>query len=403
MSIPKNRKICYTKTHWASPNKVICFDAGRVITKAERRQRRIHYDERKKWKQKLIKAVLDMIDNMKKEGDKPPEQPEDIMKEVEKGIRQEIDKKDTTPQIKQEIKKVLDETINEIEEREEERTAPVPEKDIISVADCIEEITKIYSLIYGRSKPKSLMEALSQNKQRNDLRDIILGSDFYPTPAKYGEIIYNDVRSLWGEVEIDYIVDVGAGLASLTMPFILNPTNINNIVLIEKEEPLYNVLKCFNKLNKVKVLKNDFFDINFDNFFLSKTNTVILCNPPYRGLLDGKHRNNLWLYFVYSIINDITNINIQNAYFILPLASKYFYNADTRKELKFNDEGANVYLEIGKNDMKNITYSLFGEIDDEPTTIEYFKYITKVTGFKGLTKAGKPRKSADAILLRYGI
>lgn len=79
---------------------------------------------------------------------------------------------------------------------------------------------------------------------------------------------------------IDVVVEIGAGVGNLTEILMLQA---GKVVAVEKDENLFNVLsKLYGKNKEVKLIKNDFLNINLSNFYKAEGVKVkIFGNPPY--------------------------------------------------------------------------------------------------------------------------
>jgi len=266
---------------------------------------------------------------------------------------------------------------------------PAP-KATPNVEDCWNTINDIMNLTYSnRLGSKDFTEMVKRVKQKRNVFDIITGKDFYPTPLEYGKYIYD--HGIFDDTYDFY--DISAGLGSLSYEFIKNYKNIKSITMLDLEETFTDLLKCFEKIPNVKVINKNFFDYEFN--FNPKTRALIACNPPYRAPIEGKTENKAWLFFLVKIASALQNAYTQSAYLIIPdspILDFYLRNGNDRKE------GDLFTLNIPKATKKRIINVL--GIDPDDDIVAQMSFVKKVTGFKGITKAGKIRKSADAIMIR---
>lgn len=261
--------------------------------------------------------------------------------------------------------------------------------------DCVQNIEDIMNLTYGTLPKQDFESVLKKLKKQRELFEIITSNDFYPTPLYVGEMIYEDV--LKNKFDNYNLYDISAGLASLSLPFInnINKSDIKHITLLEIEELFVNLLKCFEKINdKIDVIHDDFFNHTLK---LDDGQNIIVCNPPYRGFVDGKNEKLFWVYFVVSIINSINNLHKQHAYFIVP--NRFLFD-NNNNPITDKDINKQINLKLPSHLKKKLDKFFGDSIDDE---YNYFTYLSSITGFKGITKTGKPRKSMDAVLIKYGI
>ena len=78
MSIPKERLICYIR-----PATKICFDAGRIVTKQEREERREIYKQNQKSKRLITKTIKKMITKKKEKEKEEDIHPDELKKLAE--------------------------------------------------------------------------------------------------------------------------------------------------------------------------------------------------------------------------------------------------------------------------------------------------------------------------------
>jgi predicted RNA methylase len=211
-----------------------------------------------------------------------------------------------------------------------------------------------------------------QNNAFNNLLNAVSSYDYYPTPERYGKLLYEDVLKMYKD-DIDEItvLDIGCGLLSLSMPFIEN--NLNTY-LIEENKNWYNVIKPLEKFKHVKMINEDFFDLPQD-YYYKKDIHVIIMNPPFACPINGERVVNAYLYFIIKAIDILINNKSRyelDLYVICP--KTYFKN---------NNE-----LQIPKTLLKKALKVL--DIEDwTEYLIPYITYLGDVEGFKTIRK-GKP-------------
>ena len=192
------------------------------------------------------------------------------------------------------------------------------------------------------------------------------------------------------------IIDIGAGLCSLSMPFIKFgfPT-----LLIEYNEDIYDSIKCLEEMPNVEVVNKNYFDT--DMKIEKNESIVILCNPPFRAHILGNNEKKAYLFFMVDVIEKLENFVLQHAYFIVPNSEHFTINGDKINMEK--DVGKQVNLNIKGALWKRMNKNLKLDYDDDEYDFDYITYLMPVTDFKGISKTGAPRKAPDAILLKVGM
>ena len=265
--------------------------------------------------------------------------------------------------------------------------------------DTTKLIDDTLSMIYSNKKGTRDFEKLVEKwREKRKFFDIIITSDFYPTPLHVSSLIKKDVDKSYKNYNL---YDISAGLASLSRAFIEDPKNIKHITLLEYEEEFVNLLKGYCKTNKkIEVIHKDFFD--YDLKLSQKDESVVLCNPPFTGRLNNKNEAQFWLYFVVKILNEMNNINMQTAYFILPKSNLFARNGKSLKYVESEiDETCDLTLPKAIENRIN-TYFNIDYYSDLPF-INYFTYLGNISGFKGIDrKSLNTRNSPDCALFRVG-
>jgi predicted RNA methylase len=265
--------------------------------------------------------------------------------------------------------------------------------------DTTKLIDDTLSMIYSNKKGTRDFDKLVEKwREKRKFFDIILTSDFYPTPLHVSSLIKKDVDKSYKNYNL---YDISAGLASLSRAFIEDPKNIKHITLLEYEEEFVNLLKGYIKTNKkIEVIHKDFFD--YDLKLSQKDESVVLCNPPFTGRLNKNNEAQFWLYFVVKILNEMNNIYIQTAYFILPKSNLFKRNG---KSLQYVESEIDQQCELDLPKAIEKRVNAYFNIDyySDIPLINYFTYLGNISGFKGIDrKSLNTRSSPDCALFRVG-
>ena len=137
--------------------------------------------------------------------------------------------------------------------------------------------------------------------------------DFYETPSKHANTIYDDNKSS----KTLNVIDICCGLGSLVQPWY---DNGHNITLIELNDDFIPILK--EKYPRAKILNIDFLKNNIDNDY-----DVYLCNPPF----NTQDEKIIYVSFFCKILNMMSDYSI--FYFICP---KMFYK--NQNKIKIENE-----------------------------------------------------------------
>jgi len=137
--------------------------------------------------------------------------------------------------------------------------------------------------------------------------------DFYETPHKHANTIYNDYNSSY----ILNVIDICCGLGSLVQPWY---DNGHNITLIELNDDFIPILK--DKYPNANILNIDFLKTAINNDY-----DVYLCNPPF----NTKDEKMIHVSFFCKILNMMSDYSI--FYFICP---KMFYK--NQNKIKIENE-----------------------------------------------------------------
>jgi predicted RNA methylase len=170
----------------------------------------------------------------------------------------------------------------------------------------------------------------------------ILYSKFYSTPQEYVSEIFDNIRKdLENEINI---LDIGAGLGTLSRPFIENKDLRYKLIMIENNDIFINVLKNFEN-NNISVFHIDFLKTK-DEFY-NKNINVIIMNPPFEILIDNQSIKYGYLYFLYKAFNVLKNQNTESIKYLYIICPKTFFV--NRKNLIQLEIPNNIDMEIIKN------------------------------------------------------
>ena len=212
-----------------------------------------------------------------------------------------------------------------------------------------------------------------------------------------------------------YVIDIGAGLGSLSYQFLKNIDKINFLTMIEMQKPFTDILDCFKNIypNKIDVINNNIFDIDY-KLLKPKTmnqHIIYLCNPPFRPVINNKLEAMGWLFWMFYINSFIVNYNSQQLYMIVPKSNTIF---DLKEPKYSNDPGLREGTQIFMNDIPKDTgtriLKLLNQHDkknkytEDDLRIDYITYIQDVDGFKGINKRGKTvNLGIKTMLIKIGI
>ena len=232
--------------------------------------------------------------------------------------------------------------------------------------------------------------------------DAMRYGDYYATPLEYSSYIYDmaDVK------KTDKILDIGAGLASLSYDFLLNYKSGQRIDFIEMFSPFRQQLRCFEKKIKSKIYKEgNFMDIKK----LDYDYNIILSNPPFSGQYLHKTKSGEsyktdkkfylpWILHIFELIDNYKPKHHIYIYIIMP-------NTLFTKSLTKNKDGSHketnldsIQSYLSYNVFKNLQ-SIYGIWKDIKNKNEYenefepyftARYLKDVKGFSKIAKNGKP-------------
>ena len=163
--------------------------------------------------------------------------------------------------------------------------------------------------------------------------------DFYPTPPKYAQQIYDDIHN---KSSYD-VYDIASGLGSLSLPFIEDPKeHVESLTMIEFNEDFYKLLKPLENIKNIKVIEGDFFRLEPSIFKKSKNygrRPLFICNPPFKGVnrLFLNHKkfkaqtDLFYLDFLFRIIHFGKQLVADNdEFYIYIIMPKTYFQKDER-------------------------------------------------------------------------
>jgi hypothetical protein len=322
-----------------------------------------------------------------------------VKKPVKKPVKKTVQKIEKPVQ---KIEKPVKKPVKKVVKKEAEK--PVKKEEKKDDSECFKLIEDTMKLIYsGRMGTKDWEKLQKEYRKQADFFNIIMSSDFYPTPPEYSKIIFDDAQVS----EETRVYDIGAGLGSLSYQFIKNIDKIKHLTMIELQKPFTDILDCFKNLypKKIDVINKNLFDVEYKTLKPKKLNEniVYLCNPPFRSVINNKLEPMGWLFWLFYINSLMVNYHSQNLYIIVPKSSAIFdINTGTKK-------GTQIYMkDIPKDTAKRIIKMLNNadpknRYEEDDLRINYISYISVVKGFQGISKKGKATKAPDAMLLKIGI
>lgn len=298
------------------------------------------------------------------------------IKEVKKEKIKEINNIKKENIIKVQPKKALVANISKIEEKKDNN-------NIINIYKEIDDYNKILST----SRQDTLKKINNLNEKIKILSSVQDLGNFYNTPDKYAEYIYEDTK----KEQYKNILDIGAGLLGLTKYIIKNTINdelyfINKIYLNEINKDFINIIKPLEQDKRIEIFDKDIL-LNYNHYF-NKNLQLIISNPPYTAWVDNKENKLGYLFFLY-VIYRIAQKNIKSSikpiiYVIIP---KTYYNNNDNGYFDIPKKTKEDIIKYFKNTDKklNINYDYY----DEDLNNNWFygvKFISDVKGFKKYSK-----------------
>jgi predicted RNA methylase len=159
---------------------------------------------------------------------------------------------------------------------------------------------------YLNSGRKNMFNSPEKKELLNILINAISGYDYYPTPSKYSDMIFNDVKE-WYKNDLNNInvLDVACGLLSLSIPFLKN----NKVYMNELNQQFIKILEPLDKNENITLTKGNFFELP-EEYYLKKDIDVIIMNPPFSGYIDDRNDKKIYLYFIIKAIDILYNSKI---------------------------------------------------------------------------------------------
>lgn len=254
------------------------------------------------------------------------------------------------------------------------------------------ESDELLNLIYTSRKPgeKTYENLENHFKVRREFIELITSNDFYPTPDGYSKIIYDEVFRDYDHV--DRLYDIGAGLASLSSSFIKDSARIDKIILVEKNEILYENLKKLEKIKKLDVVNTD--ALKYKITFKKDDVIIFVSNPPFSASIGGKVEKMAWVFFLVYLNSLVVNSMMQEIYMIVPESNVLRLSGRNKYDL--------IEMTIPTALEKRISSYL--DIEPDDMVPSFIQYISDVEGFRGLTKHGAVRNlGIRAILIKIGL
>ena len=286
----------------------------------------------------------------KEETKKSKEEPKPELKEEPKPENKEIIKPNKFEYMSAEDIKSMtnDEVKNFVEFKTKQMKTNDNPTESEKVFIIIDEVNK-----YLNSGRKSMFKTQEQNETFESLVNAIRGYDYYPTPIKYSQIIFNDIMEWYGNEFKDIIVlDIACGLLSLSKYFIIN--NIKTY-LLEFNPYFYNIISPLSTLKNVEMKRDNFFELPEDYYFKKDINVIVM-NPPFSGTIDDKKTDKIYLYFIIKAMDILINsrINKYNNYsrFLYVICPKTFFNHNPTGHRKVQ-EGEFIELNIPQTVIKH--------------------------------------------------
>ena len=342
------------------------------------------------------KKIIEEKANIENEDEKQ-EEIKEIVKEVEEKyenqeqIIEEIQKlnKEELTNIKNEF---VNDEVDDYDKKMKELDIKIKDKNIKKLTDFLDVVKSM--MIYLNSDRKTNFKTEKQRKMYNDMFNAMKGFDFYPTPSKYGEMLV-ELTKCESFRDQCHILEAGTGLASLSLPFILNGIDIT---LTELNNTFYEILKPLNELPNVNVIEGDFFKTYNKKELekgIAKDFDTIIMNPPFEAYINGKMEKKGYHYFILKSAQ-ILNYSKRKGkelklYVICPKID--FKGLGNDKKLV---EGEVCNYEPAQSILKNANkmYELeLEEYEDKKKTIYeqpfyQCRFICDVSGFRKITNAG---------------
>jgi predicted RNA methylase len=266
----------------------------------------------------------------------------------------------------------------QLDELSKKQVKPKANEANKEVNEAIERINAMNT--YLNSGRKHMFKTDEQVEMFKDLVSAVRGFDYYPTPEKYSQLIYNDVKEWYGNEFNDIkILDVACGLLSLSMPFIQNG---NEVHLNEFNQTFAGIIKPFEKLKNVSLTVGDFFELP-ENHYFKKDINVIIMNPPFSGSINGKSDNKIYLYFIIKAIDILYNSKLQK----YDNYSRFLYVICPKTCFKNVKAGDYTELNIPNTVIKQAS-KLF-DIDYLDDITPHITFMSDVDGFRTI-RNGKP-------------
>lgn len=135
--------------------------------------------------------------------------------------------------------------------------------------------------------------------------------DYYATPKKYADQIYDNYHQEFPKNEKLNVLDVGCGLGALSDRWY---NAGHNLTMIELNDDLIPILQ--EKYPNAKIIHGDFLKMTY-SFDIGGPFDVVLCNPPFGSKVGGIKDEHI--HFLMKILKGKTDIHNKTVvYFIGP-------------------------------------------------------------------------------------
>jgi hypothetical protein len=370
---------------------------------------------------------------------------EDIIRIDNPGYNENNKPKEKKEEENTEIKKQIEETKKYYDNVNKIKTDPDNkvlfnnnDNPIVFTPKMNETISYIDLLMkYFKSGSKSMFNTDKKIEYFNILQSAIQGYDFFPTPERIGEYLQKNIINDYRQGGRGFcIMDMCAGLGSLSLPLIKDMNQNEKIYLLEFYRGFVEILKGLENEN-IKVNPADVLEEPKEKYY-NKCIDVIISNPPFtntfyekitpeekkkletweeknlgkgikwtsenlpkniQALLkkrtsgERKEDKMFYLYFLFKALDILENqhTNTQKTlYFICPLT---LFKPQIQEDRWINksDIGDYVDLKVPKATLERILkkLDLVGKYEEDEDFWIHCKFIDIVDGFKTI-KGGKP-------------
>jgi predicted RNA methylase len=209
---------------------------------------------------------------------------------------------------------------NSIDERPEPEPelepVPKPDQDLYKTPpknkcfDALDLVKTQYTTGFKNIKFEDKIKQTPAYKLYKEMSDVIQGSDFYPTPEKYGKFIYEDATKF----NRNSILDIAAGYGNLSYEWIKDTQK--KVGIVERNSTFAKLFKCFENQNPghLKLYNTDYLKMDTPNIDYD----VIVCNPPFsKTAFAGKRTD--YTFWLLKAMYDGWKMGTKEIYFICPV------------------------------------------------------------------------------------